>query len=181
MNRARNSDDDAWGMAPISAILAGGIPAVVAGNERDAPAAPEPHESPTRCCYCGGAGYFTKQVPFGHAHFGKLFPCVCSLAEWEGRRRREMLRLSNLVAFRDMTFESFDPKVKGVRRAYLQGREYVKTMQGWLSLFGGFGVGKTHLAAAIANEALQRNIGVIFAVVPDCLTICERRLHQAVP
>ena len=43
-----------------------------------------------------------------------------------------MLRLSNLDAFRGMTFESFDPKVTGVRRAYLQGREYAEAMHGWL-------------------------------------------------
>ena len=40
---------------------------------------------------------------------------------------------------------------------------------GWLTLIGPYGVGKTHLAAAIAHEALGRGEVVLFAVVPDLL------------
>ena len=61
------------------------------------------------------------------------------------------------------------PDVPGVRRAYLRAVEYAKRPQGWLVLFGNYGVGKTHLAAAIANHALKRQIQVLFAIVPDLL------------
>jgi len=42
--------------------------------------------SPTTCAkpacpHCDGAGYYKEPVPFGHPHFGVLFPCVCKLAE----------------------------------------------------------------------------------------------------
>ncbi len=40
---------------------------------------------------------------------------------------------------------------------------------GWLTLFGGTGVGKTHLAAAAANLRLAAGDSVCFAVVPELL------------
>ena len=36
-------------------------------------------------------------------------------------------------------------------------------------MIGPYGVGKTHLAAAIAHEVLSRGHAVLFAVVPDLL------------
>ncbi len=43
------------------------------------------------------------------------------------------------------------------------------TLKGWLFLWGGYGCGKTHLAAAIANTAVARNIPTLFLTVPDLL------------
>ena len=39
----------------------------------------------------------------------------------------------------------------------------------WLLLEGGYGCGKTHLAAAIANETVSRGIPTLFITVPDLL------------
>jgi DNA replication protein DnaC len=121
------------------------------------------------CPRCDGAGYYKEAVPFGHPHFGVLFPCECKLAEKEQRRVEELERISNLELFRDTTFESFNPDVPGVRRAYIRALEYAKRPQGWLVLFGNYGAGKTHLAVAIANEALRHHYRVLFAIVPDLL------------
>jgi len=121
------------------------------------------------CPHCEGAGYYKEAVPFGHPHFGVLFPCTCKLLEKESRAATELHRLSNLEPFRDKTCESFNPDVPGVRRAYLRAVEYAKRPQGWLVLFGNYGAGKTHLAAAIANEALHRHYHVLFTIVPDLL------------
>ena len=87
----------------------------------------------------------------------------------EERAREDLLHLSNLEPFRDKSFETFNPDVPGVRRAYVRAVEYARRPQGWLILFGNYGVGKTHLAAAIANEALRRHYRVLFAIVPDLL------------
>jgi DNA replication protein DnaC len=121
------------------------------------------------CSHCGGVGYYKEAVPIGHPHFGVLFPCVCKQAEMEERAREDLLHLSNLEPFRDKSFETFNPDVAGVRRAYVRATEYARRPQGWLILFGNYGVGKTHLAAAIANEALRRHYRVLFAIVPDLL------------
>jgi DNA replication protein DnaC len=132
-------------------------------------AAAIPPTSEPVCPHCGGAGYYKEAVPFGHPHFGVLFPCECKLAEKELRRIEELERISNLELFRDKTFESFNPDIPGVRRAYLRAVEYARRPQGWLILFGNYGAGKTHLAAAIANVALRRQTRVLFAIVPDLL------------
>jgi DNA replication protein DnaC len=47
--------------------------------------------------------------------------------------------------------------------------DFAKKPDGWLVFFGNYGVGKTHLASAIANELLKQNYRVLFAVVPDLL------------
>lgn len=74
-------------------------------------------------------------------------------------------------------FRTFDTRVPGLReeeRASLEAafdaaRRYAEDPQGWLVFCGTNGCGKTHLAGAIANRALERGQSVVFAVVPDLL------------
>ncbi len=47
---------------------------------------------------------------------------------------------------------------RNLRAAYQEAVSYAQRLQGWLLLMGGYGCGKTHLAAAIANDALSRGI-----------------------
>lgn len=121
------------------------------------------------CDICDGAGWLREQVPFGHPHFGVLFPCACKQAEQAQQKADELAQSSNLDAFRCKTFTTFNPFIPGLRNVVLQVKQYVKCPDGWLTLFGAYGVGKTHLAAAIANEVLGRREQVHFAVVPDLL------------
>jgi DNA replication protein DnaC len=78
---------------------------------------------------------------------------------------------------RKETFENFD-----LRRAELTGEEQANLQaafdlasdfalqpEGWLTLQGRNGCGKTHLAAAIANYRLERREPVLFLVVSDLL------------
>jgi len=122
-----------------------------------------------RCPDCGGIGYYKEAVPIGHPRFGMLIPCKFKMLERERRMANELLEMSNLSAFQDKTFATFDAEVRGVKRAYLRAREFAKRPDGWLVLFGNYGTGKTHLASAIANELLHQNYRVLFAVVPDLL------------
>lgn len=122
-----------------------------------------------RCPNCGGVGYYKEAVPFGHPRFGVLIPCRCKLTEREQRQAAELLQMSNLASFQDKTFETFDTEMRGVKRAYHRAVEFAQRPNGWLVLFGNYGVGKTHLASAIANELLKQNYRVLFAVVPDLL------------
>ena len=78
--------------------------------------------------------------------------------------------MSDLASLSDLTFATFDPNVDGVREAYEIAREYASNPHGWLFLHGNCGIGKTHLAVAIANSLIeQRQMGVYFRVVPDLL------------
>jgi DNA replication protein DnaC len=86
--------------------------------------------------------------------------------------------LSSLSLHNYQTFETFDlreyelPAAQHdvLRRALARAKEYANDPKGWLVLTGSFGCGKTHLAAAIANQqvALGRSTPM-FIVVPDLL------------
>lgn len=121
------------------------------------------------CPICKGAGYYVYDVHVHDPNFGVLNVCQCKQQEKDHRAADELDRLSNLGPFRSKTFKNFDPDVPGVRRAYVRAREFAERPKGWLVLFGNYGCGKTHLAAAIANEALQNHYRVLFSIVPDLL------------
>ena len=77
-----------------------------------------------------------------------------------------------------MTFESFNPEGNGglashQKRSLQSAKSYVQRWannpNGWLSLHGPFGVGKTHLAVAAAAERENHGDEVFFATVADLL------------
>ncbi|MEI8306015.1 MAG: ATP-binding protein [Chloroflexales bacterium] len=121
------------------------------------------------CPTCKGAGFLVADVPYGHPRFGQLIPCACKQADQQQRRQATLEQLSNIADFRDQTFATFDPDVPGVRKAFLRAHTFAQRPQGWLLLFGPCGAGKTHLAAAAANQVLDRGEPVLFTVVPDLL------------
>ena len=85
--------------------------------------------------------------------------------------------IMNLPKLRGMTFENFDYKRvnlppeqrENLAKVYHLARDYAKSLDGWLVFQGENGCGKTHLAAAIANENIKAGKPVQFVVVPDFL------------
>ncbi|MFH0942448.1 MAG: ATP-binding protein [Chloroflexota bacterium] len=85
--------------------------------------------------------------------------------------------IMHLPKLKSMTFESFDYKRvnlppeqrENLAEAYRLARDYARSPEGWLVFQGENGCGKTHLAAAIANENLKAGRAVRFVVVPDFL------------
>jgi DNA replication protein DnaC len=126
-------------------------------------------ENPAVCPTCKGAGFLRADVPYGDAFFGRLLPCECRERQSQEHDFANLQRFSNLAPFRDKSFENFDSRVQGVSEAYEAARKFARDPQGWLVLIGGYGSGKTHLAAAIANEAVRRHSPSLFTVVPDLL------------
>jgi len=129
------------------------------------------------CPICKGAGYLAKDGPVGHPDFGKLYPCQCKIEELEAKRLLDLQDLSQLGALSRMTFQSFKSegvglntqKRENLRRAYERAKHFAQESVGWLVLKGGYGCGKTHLAAAISNYRIANGQPVLFVVVPDLL------------
>src|SRR5204863_9212797 len=108
-------------------------------------------------------------VTYGHPQFGKPVICQCKEAERKEKLRYQLREMSNLDAFHSQIFTAFNSRVPGVQEAFRAAAEYAANPEGWLLLVGPNGCGKTHLAAAIANQTLDEGGVVLFAVVPDLL------------
>jgi len=112
----------------------------------------------------------------GSPDFGRLIPCPdCKVAEIEARRQAELVRLSGMENFSQMIFESFMP-ADGTELANIAAHIYAEKPEGWLVFSGGYGSGKTHLAAAIANTVKS---DLYFAVVPDMLDYLRAAIDPA--
>jgi DNA replication protein DnaC len=130
------------------------------------------------CPICHGVGFVRRDLPIDHPDFGKVEICTCRAREVAQTAYQRVYRLSNLQAFKEMTFESFkvqgrlglgDEQVNSLKMAFDQAKTYARTLSGWLFLMGSFGVGKTHLAAAVANFAVSMGVPTLFLTVPDLL------------
>ncbi|MBM3948948.1 MAG: AAA family ATPase [SAR202 cluster bacterium] len=103
----------------------------------------------------------------------------CAVVRLPGQTRRTAHGLGRVPPqmVQRMTLESFDVRGNNPtaqQRASLEhalgaARNYAADPDGWLTLFGGTGVGKTHLAVAIAGEQLKRGKRVFLAFVPELL------------
>lgn len=131
----------------------------------------------SECPICHGVGFFRKDVPVTDPDFGKAFPCPHKLAEVAQAQLQDLREASGLTLLTHMTFPTFMPdglglppdKQKNLHHAFERAKEYADDPKGWLLLKGGYGCGKTHLAAAIANERLPKGLPTLFIVVPDLL------------
>lgn len=137
------------------------------GADRFAPAPPQP---PVNCALCQDAGYVRLNVPVDHPRFGSIVPCSCRVEEQQSRTKENLRQLSNLDTFGHYAFDAFDPDVPGMADAHEIAQAYAENPDGWLFFHGPCGVGKTHLAVAIARQALEhQQVSVLFQVVPDLL------------
>ncbi len=121
------------------------------------------------CSLCGGAERLRVDVPYGNPSFGKSVPCSCVAERQTSLRLQQQRQAANMEAFRQSTFKSFNARVSGVQEAFHVSTEFAANPQGWLLLVGPCGCGKTHLAAAIANQRLEGGAQVFFTTVPDLL------------
>jgi len=130
------------------------------------------------CPLCHGIGYISQDLPVSHPDFGRISVCTCRTRELAQDVHSHLQKMSNLQGYSLMTFETFSTQGRhGLPRhqtdslefAHKQARTYAEHLDGWLLLMGGYGTGKTHLAAAIGNFALASGVETIFLTVPDLL------------
>jgi DNA replication protein DnaC len=130
------------------------------------------------CPHCGGLGYLRRDLPVGHPDFGRLEICECRRQSVTDQVRNRLFSISRLNELGDLTFETFKPRgrkglgdlqAQSLEWAFNHARQYASALDGWLLLQGGYGSGKTHLAAAIANFAVSMGVPTLFLTVPDLL------------
>ncbi len=103
------------------------------------------------------------------------------LAAYRGHRwvaPPSQLLAQRLQLLGDRTFGNFSlrepehlaPETQlSLEKAFRAAQEFAERPKGWLMILGGYGTGKTHLAAAIGNYRKGMGDDPIFAVVPDLL------------
>ncbi len=130
------------------------------------------------CPICGGIGYLRRDLPIDHPDFGKVVPCSCRAEEITQSARDRLFRMSSLDALKTLTFDNFEKRgrvglgrlqANSIENGYNQAKTFAENREGWLLIMGRFGCGKTHLAAAIANHAIENGISTLFLTVPDLL------------
>jgi DNA replication protein DnaC len=130
------------------------------------------------CPYCGGLGYVVPNIEQDRPGFGRARTCECRRDEQERFKVDSLLKLSQIGALRHFTFDNFltegievkiEEQKESLSRAFVSAHEFAKEPVGWLLLTGGYGCGKTHLAAAIANYRLEQGDSVLFVNTPDLL------------
>ncbi|HEX9091532.1 MAG TPA: ATP-binding protein, partial [Anaerolineales bacterium] len=130
------------------------------------------------CPICHGLGYVRRDLPIGHPDFGMLQICTCRQGQVAQKIHQKLFAISNLDNLQHLTFDNFQPRGRiglgpwqadSLERAYNQAQQFSQKADGWLLLQGGFGCGKTHLAAAIANFTVGIGVPTLFITVPDLL------------
>jgi DNA replication protein DnaC len=130
------------------------------------------------CPVCHGVGYVSDDLPVGHPQFGKVRLCTCQLENAQLQRAAELRADSNTETLVGKTLENFLPEGispdASVRASLRHAWEACRTFAArpesrWLLLTGTYGCGKTHLAAAVANQCLAHGKPVLFLNTPDLL------------
>ncbi len=122
------------------------------------------------CKICGDRGFLRMDVPVGHPSFGQVYECECRRRDVAQDRLEKLRKLSNLSSFSNSSFDDF-VAIPGTEQALEEAISFAgDPTHRWLVLSGPVGVGKTHLAVAIAQYAIeQHSLPAYFAAVPDLM------------
>lgn len=137
----------------------------------------------TSCKLCGGRdicqslGMLRYEVPIEDPRFGKMYRCPNFPVEADTERQARLRKIGNLESYADKTFERFvyedaqhtTSEQQSLKLAFNASVRFSQNPHGWLVLEGTYGCGKTHLAAAVANERLKHGDVVLFITSPDLL------------
>ncbi|MFC1892676.1 ATP-binding protein [Chloroflexota bacterium] len=134
--------------------------------------------SPSSACpICQGAGFVHPRLSSGKPDYSRVITCHCTRQESDEVRQTRLQRYSNLGSLTRLTFTNLIPEgrsgdpaaQKTFTAAYDAAIAFADDPKGWLVLAGPSSSGKTHLAAAIANERLKSGHPVFYITTPDLL------------
>ena len=151
-----------------------------------------PQETDPECPTCGGAGWLRHDSEPGHAEFGRAYPCECTLAVEDARRRDRLVAWAGITepeAAQTFSALQESPRWTPVQRrawraaladarAMAEGRAQLP----WLVMMGPPGGGKSHLALAVINWRIaHREAGQPgrYVVAPDYLNDLKARMGQS--
>jgi DNA replication protein DnaC len=166
-----------------------------------------PSVSIPTCSICGDVGWLSTGPNIGAAISPTLVECECGLiarrragVEQERKAERAKRYLGELRGalgkLADCTFGTFDARRpllackwntteipdaaqrKCLSESIIAARLYAANPKGWLYLYGPPGAGKSHLAAAIANDLAKNGEAVAYASVPDLLAFVRRGMDD---
>jgi DNA replication protein DnaC len=131
-------------------------------------------------------------VAVDHPDFTKPIQCECKERELEqARQQRTRAALERLRGemgrLKDCSFESFRPDWSDVSAfnttlavTLATCHQYAAHPKGWLYLWGSYGTGKSHLAAAIANTLAERGVETTYASLPRLMRFLRQGIQPGV-
>lgn len=135
------------------------------------------------CEHCLDSGWMQKPDAKPGSGFDGLMPCpTCKKVEQRRQLLLGELNQYDAHTMARMTFAAFDLDAPGVGQGYHAATMFAKRVaaaagapelrmpdgEAWaLVLWGMYGVGKTHLAAAVYNQLSAAGIGCLYTLGPD--------------
>jgi DNA replication protein DnaC len=132
------------------------------------------------CATCHGLRLLRRDLPVGHAEFGKLIPCP-DCRNITGDARLERLIASLPKKMQPWSFDTFrthgDPILE--ERLALM-REWAGTVDGdaWAFLGGPSDRGKTGLGISAMKALAKNGVGCVFITVPDLLDSIRQTFNK---
>jgi DNA replication protein DnaC len=105
-------------------------------------------------------------VPYNDPQFGKAQPCPVCHDKTLSQRLAECSQLTGWLTMASLDGYKTHAHNTAAKQAALA---LCDTTAGWLTLWGGYGTGKTHLLAGIVNRCVKSQIPAVYYTLPDLL------------
>lgn len=127
------------------------------------------------CPDCRGIGFYTLDVPYWDVQFGKPQPCpTCH----DGQLARRLSEMSQLIGeLQDARLNNLQI-VKGIEQAFSTLRDWCHEPRGFVTLWGGYGCGKTRLLASVVNELNATCVGAVYYTLPELLDLLRQSVGE---